>query len=237
MLVNEERLNPNEAAYLATMFLISAAEKKLDRDVLTLDAEELRMRAQKSKNLWVSTDQVNKAISEKIFKVRKTKIFPGSRRKYVSLGLSAPFYLALYRRMNVPLKQGQKKEFCIWVDWLSQKIIEDSFDINESFALGEDVFLKVNKLHGKWAKLAHVYSEDRNKSVEIDPKIMGGTPVVAGTRIPVYSLEARIDAGEKIVDITDDYPHLTQKAIRSAIAFARTHPRQGRRMKVANKIN
>lgn len=236
MLVNKEGLNPNEATYLANMFAISAAEKRVDRDILILDMEALKKRAVTSNRQWISPRIVNKAISEKIFEVWKSKLVARSQRKYVSVSKRAPFYLALYKDMNVQLSKVQKKEFYNWLEVLSDKITEDLFDANESFALSSILYFKVDALHAKWVKLLDEYSEDRSKSVTIDPDIMGGTPVVAGTRIPVYSLEARIDAGEKVSDIKQDYPHLGLKTIRAAIAFARTHPRQGRPKKVANKI-
>jgi uncharacterized protein (DUF433 family) len=49
-------------------------------------------------------------------------------------------------------------------------------------------------------------------AVNIDPETMGGTPVFAGTRVPIQTLFDYIEGGDKIADFLDDYPsvNLTQ---------------------------
>jgi uncharacterized protein (DUF433 family) len=64
--------------------------------------------------------------------------------------------------------------------------------------------------------------------IVIDDGIMGGTPVIRGTRVTVYAVLGRIDHGETIDDILADYPDLTREAIEAAIIYARTHPLVGR---------
>ena len=43
-------------------------------------------------------------------------------------------------------------------------------------------------------------------AVNIDPETMGGTPVFAGTRVPIQTLFDYIEGGDKIEDFLDDYP-------------------------------
>lgn len=49
-----------------------------------------------------------------------------------------------------------------------------------------------------------------------DPHVMGGAPVIKGTRITVASLKARRKGGERLSDILGDYPYLSEAQIRSA---------------------
>lgn len=54
-----------------------------------------------------------------------------------------------------------------------------------------------------------------------NPKILGGKPVIAGTRISVELILDRIASGMSIEDILKDYPHLTAKQIQGAVSYAR----------------
>ena len=53
-----------------------------------------------------------------------------------------------------------------------------------------------------------------------DPAILGGKPVIAGTRIGVDLILEKLSDGESIDDILIDYPHLTREQIIAAISFA-----------------
>jgi uncharacterized protein (DUF433 family) len=48
------------------------------------------------------------------------------------------------------------------------------------------------------------------------PDIMGGTPVFAGTRVPVQTLLDYLKAGESIDDFLDGFPTVTREQV---IAF------------------
>ena len=54
-----------------------------------------------------------------------------------------------------------------------------------------------------------------------DPKILGGIPVIAGTRISVELILDRIASGMSVKEILKDYPHLTISQIQAAISYAR----------------
>ena len=63
--------------------------------------------------------------------------------------------------------------------------------------------------------------------IEVNADIMGGTPVIRGTRMTVYAVLGRLDHGETVEDILDDNPHLSQDAIEVAAHYARAHPLTG----------
>lgn len=53
-----------------------------------------------------------------------------------------------------------------------------------------------------------------------NPAVMGGKPVIAGTRITVELILDKLAAGESVEQILDAHPRLTEEAIRAALAFA-----------------
>ena len=57
-----------------------------------------------------------------------------------------------------------------------------------------------------------------------DPEILGGTPCIVGTRLPVYAVAARFHAGEPVTEIIDGYPDLTASHVHAAVAYAEAHP-------------
>lgn len=61
------------------------------------------------------------------------------------------------------------------------------------------------------------------KQLEIisNPKILGGKPVIAGTRISVELILDRVASGMSVKDILKDYPHLTTNQIQAALSYAR----------------
>jgi uncharacterized protein (DUF433 family) len=77
-----------------------------------------------------------------------------------------------------------------------------------------------NRLYG--------YLQDRERFIESNPSVMGGEPVISGTRIPVRAIAVRIDGGESIADLREDYPEVPQEAFEAALTYAQAHPRRGR---------
>lgn len=53
-----------------------------------------------------------------------------------------------------------------------------------------------------------------------NPKILGGKPVVAGTRIAVETIMDMLASGMSTKEIVSEYPVLSVAQIRAAIAFA-----------------
>jgi uncharacterized protein (DUF433 family) len=73
-------------------------------------------------------------------------------------------------------------------------------------------------------KTKHRSPEAPDTFISVDPEVMGGTPVIKGTRLTVYSLLGRVEHGETVEDILSDYPDLRLEAVEAAIIYARTHP-------------
>lgn len=59
-----------------------------------------------------------------------------------------------------------------------------------------------------------------HERIEIDSGIMGGKPVIRGTRVPVEIVLRKLGAGMTAEAIVVDHPRLTLEDIRAAQAFA-----------------
>lgn len=53
-----------------------------------------------------------------------------------------------------------------------------------------------------------------------DPKILGGKPIISGTRMSVESILELLSSGMEMQDILKEYPFLTKKQIQAAIEYA-----------------
>ncbi len=56
--------------------------------------------------------------------------------------------------------------------------------------------------------------------IEMNPEIMGGKPVIRGTRVPVELVLRKLGTGMSVAAILADHPRLTVDDIRAAQAFA-----------------
>lgn len=64
--------------------------------------------------------------------------------------------------------------------------------------------------------------------VSTSPDILSGTPVIAGTRIPVHDVAAALAAGQSMERVLSAYPSLTEEQADLAALYARANPLQGR---------
>lgn len=57
----------------------------------------------------------------------------------------------------------------------------------------------------------------RDLIVNSDPDILGGTPVFAGTRVPIRSLFDHLEAGDSIDDFLEGFPSVRRDQVLSLI--------------------
>jgi|GEM_PF-222823 len=68
------------------------------------------------------------------------------------------------------------------------------------------------------------------RSVQADPRIVrrpdvwGGKAVVAGTRVPVFMVHARLQSGWRLEEIREAYPRLTHEDVDAVVRYAQTFP-------------
>ncbi len=63
-------------------------------------------------------------------------------------------------------------------------------------------------------------SEEMNRHISADPSIMGGKPVIRGTRISVELILDKVAAGESIDQIVSEYPSISPEQLRAALVYA-----------------
>ena len=56
--------------------------------------------------------------------------------------------------------------------------------------------------------------------IVIDEKILGGKPVIKGTRIPVYLIVEMVANGLSIKEILKEYPELSEEDVKAALRYA-----------------
>ena len=61
-----------------------------------------------------------------------------------------------------------------------------------------------------------------------DNEIVSGTPVIKGTRVPVYDVAASVAAGIPMERILSSYPSLNREKVELAVLFAEANPQRGR---------
>ena len=61
----------------------------------------------------------------------------------------------------------------------------------------------------------------KSKLITVDPEIHSGTPVFAGTRVPVKTLFDHLEAGDSLEVFLDDFPSVTRKVAVALLEEAR----------------
>lgn len=82
--------------------------------------------------------------------------------------------------------------------------------------------LKLNVLFVPWR--ADGSGVQGSGLVMIDPEIMGGLPVFAGSRVPIYYVLSSLEQGIEMDRLKAEYPELTSAHVQAARDFARFYP-------------
>jgi uncharacterized protein (DUF433 family) len=57
--------------------------------------------------------------------------------------------------------------------------------------------------------------------ISIDPEVMSGAPVFAGTRVPIQNLFDYLESGEDLSEFLDDFPSVTKVAALAVLKMAK----------------
>ena len=60
------------------------------------------------------------------------------------------------------------------------------------------------------AWVSYFYFMDFHALITIDPEILGGQPVFAGTRVPIETLFDHLEAGVSLDEFLDDFPSVSK---------------------------
>ena len=61
---------------------------------------------------------------------------------------------------------------------------------------------------------------EREQVINRDPETMGGTPVFAGTRVPVQTLIDYLSGGESLDDFLDGFPSVSREQAEAFLQIA-----------------
>lgn len=88
-----------------------------------------------------------------------------------------------------------------------------------------DLYQAICGVDGTEARfLTDQYRIARDAWIVSDPEILGGTPVVAGTRVSVYAIRGRLAGGDRLAELLEDYPRIPLEALLAANTYAKVHP-------------
>lgn len=59
-----------------------------------------------------------------------------------------------------------------------------------------------------------------HKSINIDPEILGGTAVFAGTRVPIQSLFDYLEGGETLEEFLENFPTVSKEKAMDVLHIA-----------------
>jgi uncharacterized protein (DUF433 family) len=62
----------------------------------------------------------------------------------------------------------------------------------------------------------------RDAVIVKNPKILGGTPVFRGTRVPFQALLDYLEGGHSLEEFLDDFPTVTREAAIAALELAKS---------------
>ena len=71
--------------------------------------------------------------------------------------------------------------------------------------------------------------EEWDQLISANPRVMGGTPVFAGSRVPIETVLASLAAGVDLEELKRSYPFLTLAHLEAARAYAQSNPRAAER--------
>ncbi len=168
----------------------------------------------------VSLQAIDKAIEQ--------GVLPRQRRRSETVISEEGFVvMAILGGASIELPVKVKRLVCRWVstDRPHAKQGEQALQVSDVITvhLSEPVRERVAE--------AEEYATQRETHIESRPEILGGQPVIAGTRIPVHMIAKRLDTGDTIEALREDYPHVDPRAFEVAARYAKTHPRRGRPVK------
>ena len=171
----------------------------------------------------VSVRDVNRIIDERIlpetfYSTESVRSFRVDACALISFYFHAADRLTSEERQRTILAASN-----LSLEWKGRKncLIQDEF-----LTVNLSSFLK--SAHDRLARL----SEARDLVV-MDEDVLGGTPVIKGTRVPVYDVAASMDAGISTKRILSAYPSLDENALELAALYAEANPQRGRRRRSA----
>jgi uncharacterized protein (DUF433 family) len=163
----------------------------------------------------VPLNAIDKAIEQGIVKPKRRGGKPLLPAHEVAL-------LVLLRQIDVTLPNKTKGRLRSWLARLQPLAVGSEFELSEALrvAMTEDAARTIER--------AEAYARLRDLYIEHNPAVMGGEPVITGTRVPVRTIAGLIEMGESHKVLREDYAHIPEEAYPVAVLWAHANPRRGR---------
>jgi uncharacterized protein (DUF433 family) len=158
---------------------------------------------------------IQKAITDR--KIPTCAISAGKRRRIDEFALLA-FALADAMPAEVRLSPAAAYKLLL---------CEHPADPTAELTIGDLVRIDAGKALAAARRRLDLYRRARSIVVR-DPDILGGEPVIKGTRITARSVLGRIEEGDSIDSLLEDYPYLDREAVEAAALYAKANPPRGR---------
>jgi uncharacterized protein (DUF433 family) len=158
---------------------------------------------------------IDKAVEQGVLRPRRTAGKPLFPTHEVGL-------LVLLRQVEVQLPLRAKRRLRTWLAERGAEAVGSEFELSKALRveMTEDVAQAIER--------ADEYVRMRDRYVERNPAIMGGEPVIRGTRVPVRTIAGLIEQGEPRETMREDYPQVPEEAYAVTVLWTHANPRRGR---------
>jgi len=168
----------------------------------------------------VSLRDVNRVIDERI--LPRAFMPAGGGRMLESVGCPLiSFYFASAKRLTAD-------ERLLVIAAVGDRLLSAGLQTKDDWVI-RDEFLSVDLgpfLKTAGQRLGLLAAARSTVSTSMD--ILGGTPVVVGTRVPVHDVAASIELGKSPEDVLACYPSLTRTQVDLCTIYAEAYPLRGR---------
>lgn len=173
----------------------------------------------------VAPRTVRKAIEEGVLRPRVARLAAFGRERRQALGADAVVTMAALREIDMPLPVETKRRIAERLRERRPGKLTGQLPIRGALTLDlARLGPKIRQAAGRALR----YRRDRDRWIVRDPEILGGTPVIRGTRISVYSVLGRVEGRETIDEIAEENYDVPRKAFEAAVVYARANPFRGR---------
>lgn len=180
----------------------------------------------------VSVSVLDKAISEGILKTRQVTANGRKQTLVPRESVVAICLLQSVRRAGFEMSVKSKKRLVdslgLWPFDRSPAGTSLRTDAKIEIEVSPTVVVRPDELTLAAAERTERYTEARNRWIERNPRIFGGEAVITGTRITAHAIARRLEDGDTIETLLEDYPYLPRAAFEVADTYAKAHPRRGR---------
>lgn len=173
-------------------------------------------RAEVAELAGVSVKAVDKAIEQKALRVKR-----GPNRAAL-LEPASVVCMALIKQTGNRLAVSDRRRICRFA-----YETESSELPKAELELSPGLVVRYSAARDEHAQ-ALGYVRNRARFIESNPKIRHGDPVISGTRIGVHAIADRINDGDSLESVLEDYPHVPREAFETALLYAKANPRRGR---------